>query len=123
MRYFLGLLLFISFTADAQLWVPTRIADIPKPIANNAVCGAMVNGQMNMYSFGGIDSTKIYSGIKQEAYKWSNLNNTWTTLPPLPDTLGKIASAASNVKDKIYIIGGYHVDANSTERSSSRLEG
>ncbi len=113
--------LFVFSISKAQLWVPTRIANMPRAVSNNAVCGAMVNGQMNMYSFGGIDTSKVFSGITQEAYKWQRSNNTWSVLPSLPDTLGKVASAASNVKGKIYIIGGYHVYANGSEKSSSRV--
>lgn len=121
MRYYLFLLLCLSYTVDAQLWVPSRIADMPNAVSNNAVAGATVNGQYYMYSFGGIDTSKKYSGIVQNAYKWNKATDTWTTIPSLPDTLGKIASAVSTLKGKVYILGGYHVYANSSEKSSSRV--
>lgn len=107
--------------AWAQSWVSTAIAEMPMATANNAVCEAQLAGIDYMFSFGGIDSTKKYTGIHQESFRYNVATDSWSMIPPLPDTLGKIAAAASFVKDKIYILGGYHVLANGSELSSNRV--
>ena len=90
-------------------------------MTNNAVVDGYVNGVPYIYTFGGIDSTKLYSGIHLRSYRYNTQTNVWDTLPPLPDTLGKIAASASHVKNKLYIIGGYHVFANGGEASSDKV--
>ena len=106
---------------QAQAWTITPRAPMPEPVTNQAVIEAWVGNQPYVYSFGGLDTTKRYSGIHRRAYRYDPLANVWDTLPPLPDTLGKIAPAGSRVKDKLYLIGGYHVFANGNERSSDRV--
>lgn len=105
----------------AQAWTITPQAPLPERITNNAVVEGYVGTTPYIYSFGGLDSTKVYSGIHLRAYRYNTLTDIWDTLPPLPDTLGKIAISANRVKDKLYIIGGYHVFANGNERSSNKV--
>lgn len=116
-------LLFIFFTTGlfAQQWIVTDKSSMPMRITNNAVSEGMVNGTKYVYSFGGLDSTKIYSGITLKSFRYNTLTDIWDTILSLPDTLGKIASAASTLKNKIYIIGGYHVLANNNEISSGKV--
>lgn len=101
-------------------WEERPDLQMPVALTNNAVTSAKVAGQYYTYSFGGIDSSLVWSGIRQDAFRL-NLNAGWTILPPIPDTLGKIASAASTVKGKIYLIGGYHVLEDGSEISSNRV--
>lgn len=118
-----NLILFLSsFSTFAQFnWSWTELDTMPFPTANNAVCEALVNGEELVYSFGGIDTSKEYSGIHQRSFKYSVATDTWTEIAPLPDTLGKIAQGASFVNGKIYILGGYHVLPNGNELSSDRV--
>lgn len=122
---FLKLLFLLFFFQQtclfAQQWIVTEKSIMPMRITNNAVSEGMVNGKGYVFSFGGLDSTKIYSGITLKAFRYNTQTDIWDSIPPLPDTLGKIASAASTVKNKIYIIGGYHVLANSNEISSNKV--
>lgn len=90
-------------------------------ITNNAVTEAWVNGVPYVYSFAGIDSTKLYSGIGLWSFRYNTVSDAWDSVPPLPDTLGKIAASANRVKDLIYIIGGYHVFSNHSELSSDKV--
>ncbi|AMC10108.1 hypothetical protein Lupro_02070 [Lutibacter profundi] len=98
-----------------------QVATAPEPVTNNAVSAAFIKGIPYIFSFGGLDSTKLYSGINQRNYRYNVKNNTWLQLPNLPDTLGKIASAATLIKDTIYIMGGYHVFKDGTEVSSNKV--
>ena len=117
------LLLFIVNVemAIAQSWRSLEMQPMPMKIANNSVCEAIVNGVPYVYSFGGIDSTKIYSGITNRSFKYNTVTDTWDTIPSLPDPMTKIAAAASYVNGIIYIIGGYTVFANGNEVSSVRV--
>jgi N-acetylneuraminic acid mutarotase len=125
-RYRTILLLFVSllfFTPllYAQNWVVTEVATLPEKVSNNAVCEGFIGGIPYLFSFGGIDSTKIYSGIHLRAYRYNISTGTTTALADLPDNMGKIASGASRVGDTIYIIGGYHVFSNGNEISSNKV--
>lgn len=114
--------ILISFSASAQFnWTWTELDTMPFRTANNAVCEAIVNGEEYVYSFGGIDTTKEYTGIHQRSFKYEVSSDTWSEIAALPDTLGKIAKGASFVNGKIYVIGGYHVFSNGNEISSDRV--
>jgi hypothetical protein len=97
------------------------MADMPEPISNNAVVEGWANDTGYVYSFSGIDSTKIWSGISLKSFRYNTITDVWDTIPPLPDTMGKIAAAASYVDSIIYIIGGYHVLSNGNEISSNKV--
>lgn len=110
-----------SFGVCAQSWNWTELSPMPFKTSNNAVCEAVINGNEFVYSFAGIDSTKVYSGIHNRSFKYDVSANNWTEIAPLPDSMTKIAAGASFVNGKIYIIGGYSVFANSNEVSSNRV--
>ena len=114
-------LLICSFlTSVGQTFQMIQKADIPISISNNAVSQGYKNGEPFVFSFAGIDNSKIFSGISLHSYAYDVNADSWTSLPDLPDTLGKIAASASTVKNKIYIIGGYHLLANGNEISSNK---
>jgi len=123
LKYFkLFFFLIISQSVFCQYtWQWTELASMPFNTSNNAVCEADVNGSKFVYSFGGIDDSKIYSGIHNRSFKYDVNANTWSEIDLLPDPEPKIAAGASFVKGKIYIIGGYHVYANNSEVSSSKV--
>ncbi|HFA48098.1 MAG TPA: T9SS type A sorting domain-containing protein [Bacteroidetes bacterium] len=113
------LLLFCASSLHAQF---TELAPMPEPVSNNAVAGAQVNGKNYVYSFCGIDSSKIWSGIHLKAWRYDVDAGEWTQLPDVPDPDGgKIAAAASAVNGKIYVIGGYHVAQSGNETSSNKV--
>lgn len=113
--------LLIGFSGFAQNWNWTELDTMPFRTANNAVCEAIVNGDEYVYSFGGIDTSKLYSGIHNRSFKYNVTADSWSEISPLPDSMTKIAAGASFVKGKIYVIGGYTVFANSTEVSSEKV--
>lgn len=123
-RYLLALNLLFSLSLFAQTdsaWQITELQPLPEAVSNNAVIQAQVNGEWYVYSFTGIGGNLTYSGIHLKAFKFDYGQNSWSALPDVPDTMGKIAAAASVVKGKIYIIGGYHVFANGDEISSDKV--
>jgi len=119
---FLFLFLFTNtLNANAQHWNLTQLQTLPIKTSNNAVCEGFVGDTAFVYSFAGIDSSKIYAGIHLNSFRLNLTTSQWQTIPSLPDTMGKIACAASRIKDTIYIIGGYHVLANTNEISSNKV--
>jgi N-acetylneuraminic acid mutarotase len=110
--------LFITSFSWAQ-YVSTQLAKLPQPLSNNAVTGFYDGVNKYVYSFGGIDSTKTHGGIHNHCYKFDVTQNSWTSLPDLPQSQTRIASGASTINNTIFIIGGYHVFANGNEQSSS----
>ena len=118
-QYILILFLLSSLVLKAQY---IELAMMPERVSNNAVVGATVNGKSFVYSFCGIDSTKIWSGIHLKAWRLDVEANTWETLPDVPDPNGgKIAASANIVDGKIYLIGGYHIAQNGGEVSSNKV--
>lgn len=113
----------LSFNIKAQNWWWTleEMSNMPEPVSNNAVVEGWANDTGYVYSFGGIDSTKLWSGIHLRSFRYNTSTDVWDTIPSLPDTLGKIAAAASWVDSIIYIIGGYHVYSNHNETSSAKV--
>lgn len=116
MKKILLALCLLPYLTNAQF---SELAPMPEPVANNAVVAAEVGGQPYVYSFAGIDTTKIWSGLHLKSWRYDVTNDEWSTLPDVPDPNGgKIAAWASEVKGKIYVIGGYHVAQNGSEVSS-----
>jgi len=97
----------------------TEIASMPTPTSNNAVVGGWANDTAYVYSFGGIDNTKIWSGINKKSFRYNTVTDIWDTIPDLPNTNAVIAAGASYVDSIIYIMGGYQVLSNGNEISSN----
>jgi len=118
MKNISALIIFLFvFLNSTGAQIITRVADMPEPVTNQAVTFAEVAGQGFVYSFAGLDQSKLYSGIHQKGFKYSIANDTWESIDPLPSGNGRIAAGASFVKDKIYIIGGYEVFEDDSEIS------
>ncbi len=122
MKYFLftAIALIQFCQLEAQTFTISELASMPEPVSNNAVVSAMCGDTLCVYSFCGIDSTKTPQGIHLKAWKYNTISEEWSQLPDVPDDSGrgKIASGASVVNNKIYLIGGYYVADNLNEESS-----
>ncbi len=114
---------FILFAnqIQGQEFVSTSVANLPFKTSNNAVCSGVLNDTDYVFSFGGIDSSLQYSGIHLRSARYNTFTGVVQEIAPLPDTLGKIAPAASCIGDVIYIVGGYHVFSDGHELSSNKV--
>ncbi len=119
----LSLLLLLSVQrggAQSVSWA--FLSDMPVAVSNNAVAAATVAGRTYVFSFAGIGASKDWDDIHLNGFRYDVEMGSWDAIPPLPDPVGgKIAAAASTVKNKIYIIGGYHVASDYTETSSNKV--
>lgn len=125
-KLFLLLIFLVSYNIQAQTnWTIEEMLPMPEPVTNNAVCEGFVEvlGVMKpfVFSFGGIDSTLDYTGIHNKAWSYSVNDKTWESISAIPSTDETIASSASFVNGKIYIIGGYTVEPTGAEISSSEV--
>ncbi|KAA3632876.1 MAG: T9SS C-terminal target domain-containing protein [Bacteroidetes bacterium] len=115
-------LILFEFSSCAQAVSWEEMAPMPEVVSNNAVTQATVGGTPFVFSFAGIDASKDWDGIHLRSYRYDVENDLWEAIYPLPDPNGgKIAAGASTVKNKIYIIGGYHVASNYSEISSDKV--
>ncbi len=121
LRYLPALLFFLSVSLTAQSWEIVNLPNLPEAVTNNAVCEGFQKDTTFLFTFGGLDNTKLYSGIHLRSYRYNTISKEWQSIPSLPDTKGKIAAGASRIGDTIYIVGGYHVAANGTETSSNKI--
>lgn len=117
----LPLFLFTLHSVAQTGWTWTELDGMILEISNNAVASGTQAGEQYVYSFGGIDSTKIGTGITQRSFRYQLTSDSWEEIAPLPSSLPNIAAAASTVKNKIYIIGGYHVGSGGSEISSNEV--
>lgn len=115
-------LLLVGGSSYAQTgWTWTPKTQMIMPVANNAVASGDYGQFTNAFSFGGIDTTKIWTGQTRRAFMYHYGDDQWYEIDSLPVALPLIASSASTVKNKIYIIGGYHVYQNGSETSSDEV--
>ncbi|MBL4625767.1 MAG: T9SS type A sorting domain-containing protein [Flavobacteriales bacterium] len=115
------LIITISLQAQQFSLQTTEMALMPEAVSNNAVCEGFVGSTPYVYSFCGIDTSKIYSGIHLKSFRYNTSTDIWETIAEVPDTMGKVAASANRVGDVIYVIGGYHVKANGNEISSKSV--
>lgn len=117
MKNILFIILFIVGAQTLNAQIITTLAPLPEPVSNNAVASASVNGVSYIYSFGGIDATKIWSGVHKRCYRMNTQTQIWEQIDDLPTGPGRIGAAATTIKNKIYIIGGYDVAQDGTENT------
>jgi len=114
-------LLTLVFYSFSQNWAIEEMAPMPEAVTNNAVTAGFINKIQFVFTFGGLDHTKKYSGIHLRSYRYNINMDQWAQIASLPDTLGKIAASASRVGNIIYIMGGYHVLKDGHELSSNKV--
>jgi len=117
-----ALFFLLSPALFAQQITWEALAPMPEKVTNNALATATVGGVPYVFSFAGIDTTKACGAPHLRSFRYNTATNIWETIPPVPDPAGgKIAAAASTVKNKIYVLGGYHVAPNCAETSSRKV--
>ncbi len=88
---------------------------LPQPVSNNAVAQLTLHRHPTFYSLMGIGADKTYAGITRAAYSFDSQTQKWIRLPDVPGEVGRIAAVAAGVGGKVYLFGGYSVDAKGTE--------
>ena len=118
--FYAFILIFFGLNINAQLIV-TEVGNLPERVSNNAVCEGFINDKPYLYSFGGIDPSKKYSGIHKRCFRYDIETGESIQLPDMPNTRGKIAAAASRIDHIIYISGGYEVFSDNYEATFNTM--
>ncbi len=92
-----------------------RPQELPIAVSNNAVAYISLGGQDQFYTFNGLLSGKTYKDITNQAFVWQT--EQWTQLQVPDMQLPVLASTAVTVGQEIYLIGGYTVAADHSEKS------
>lgn len=92
-----------------------------EPVTNNAVVALQNDNQTILYSFFGLDSTKQWSGVHNKVFKIELESGKSSFLGNVPDEFGRLASSASVIRNKAYIVGGYAVFEDGKEKSSDHI--
>lgn len=104
--------------AAADVW--QEGPELPEPIANQAVAAVEVAGRVAVFSFLGIDSTKVWSGVTNRAFRWDMGDDAWRVIDPVPGP-GRLAPTTVVVDGLVYVIGGYTVAADGSESSTPHV--
>ena len=101
-------------SALTQVW--TAAPPLQTPVTNNAVASWTDGRETAIYSFLGLDSTKLWSGVSNRAFRWTVGDDTWQEIEPVPGP-GRLAGTAQALGGRIFLFGGYTVAEDGSERS------
>ncbi|MFQ5704300.1 MAG: Kelch repeat-containing protein [Gemmatimonadales bacterium] len=94
---------------------------MPVPITNNAVAAVTTPSGPAVFSFLGLDATKLSGGIVSSAFRWNVGDSNWTEIESVAGP-GRLAATAQVVEGKIYLFGGYTVAQDGTEKSTPHVD-
>jgi hypothetical protein len=109
-------------SSPADTWRVTRAADLPEPLANNAVAAATIAGRPHLFSFLGIGPTRDHRTISTRAYVLDLESGRWERLPDVPGRLGRLAATAQGLGRRVFVFGGYEVAADGSETTSAATD-
>ena len=91
---------------------------LPEPVTNNAVAWLERGGHTYFYSFNGLGPGKTHRDTRAVAWEIDTATGTVVALPDVPGGLGRLASVAVGLYDRVFIFGGYTVAPDGTEKST-----
>ncbi len=112
----LPIVLFLGTSTPVQNLTWADAPPLPHPRANNAVAAVLTREGPAVFSFLGLDTTKAWNGVKNDAYRWDVGAPSWVPITSVPGP-GRLAATAQAVHGTIYLVGGYTVAADGSEQS------
>ncbi len=100
----------VMSATGAPEWEP-----LPAAVSNNAVASLQTDRCLLLFSFMGIGEKKTYDAITRSAFALDTATGRWTALPPVPGGAGRLAASAAGIRGRVYLFGGYTVDAQGKE--------
>jgi len=94
---------------------------LPEAVSNNAVTIASVDGELTLFSFNGLGDGKTYQDVHGKAFSVNLKTKKAKIIASLPDGLGRLASIAVTLNNRILVIGGYTVAKDHAEVSTSQV--
>lgn len=89
---------------------------LPTPVSNNAVAAVETADGWEIYSFLGLDESKLWSGIHSRVFRYRSRSGAWDELAPVEGP-GRLAGTAQAVAGLVLLFGGYTVAEDGSERS------
>ncbi len=111
------LLLFIAIVVIVCS-AKTQMDSLPQPVSNNAVAILKSRRDDLLFSLMGIGPKKTWDAITSAGYALDISTGEWTELTSVPGT-GRIAAVAVGARGRVYLFGGYVVDAQGNETTVS----
>ncbi len=108
----LTLLLSAALTCIAA---DPAVAPLPAPVSNNAIAVLRSGKGTTIYSMMGIGAKKTWDSVTNVANALDLEAGAWTAIKPVPGSAGRIAASAVAARGKIFLLGGYAVDAQGGE--------
>ncbi len=119
-KYFTTLLFIVALQVF-HLTIYSQEIRLPEAVTNHSMAILSKNGSDFLYTFYGIDSSKTWSGVHKKIMSVNLQTGKSDIIGEMPDSMGRLASSASVINNKAYIVGGYAVYADGKERSSRQL--
>ncbi len=113
-------LLFVPWVAVLLWAAKTQLDSLPQPVSNNAVAVLKSGRHELVFSLMGIGPKKTWDAITSTGYALDTSTGEWTELTPVPGT-GRIAATAVAARGRVFLLGGYVVDAQGNETTVSDL--
>lgn len=104
--------ILISTLLLAAEW---HLDPFPAPVSNNAVAYQKVGKEPYLFSLMGIGGKKTWDAITNRAFQLNLGTGKWTELRPVPGVAGRLAASAIGLREQVYLLGGYIVDAQGGE--------
>ena len=100
----------------------TDVSPLPTPLTNNAVAAVTLADGLRLFSFLGLDTTKAHTGITRRTFAYEVAGDRWTEVRSVPEPTGRIAATAVGLEGRVYLFGGYTVDADGNEVSTPDVD-
>ena len=114
MKKRIRILLCIPFFAVLLWGAKTQFNSLPLPVSNNAVAMLKSGRSELLFSLMGIGPKKTWNAITNAGYVLDTSTGEWTEINSVPGT-GRIAAVAVGARNKVFLFGGYVVDAQGNE--------
>jgi N-acetylneuraminic acid mutarotase len=88
---------------------------LPLPLTNNAVASFNGSGGLLLVSFMGIGAGKTWKSVTNATYAMVAGSGKWVSLRSVPGAAGRLGVVAVPVKDLVFLLGGYVLDAQGGE--------
>lgn len=96
--------------------------DLPRPLANTAVAATTVYGQTRVYAMMGLSTPRTWASVVRDTWMLDPDARRWSARRPVPAAEGRLAATAQAIDGRIYLLGGYTISPDGSERSTPALD-
>lgn len=99
-----------------------KLEPLPVAVSWNAVSAQKVEKRLYLFSFMGIGEKKTWNAVTNRAFALDTENGKWNEYRPVPGPAGRLAASAIAMREVVYLLGGYTLDAIGDETSVRSME-